>query len=268
MTAARLITIGFSHYCEKARWALDRAGVPYVEEAHVPILHWRSSYGAGGGRTVPVLVTPKDGVLRESTDIVRWADGQGAHLYPTDAGERAEVDRWVARFDAQVGPATRRIVYAVLLDGPPAFVNRLLQSTATPMERRILPLAAPLVRRAIRRGLGVTPQGAARSRERLEEIVTEVEALLLDGRRYLVAERFTAADLTFAALMAPLIQPPELPGERVPEAEAPQDVLSLVESWRGRRVGQWVQALYRDERAQRPSSNSPETRAPGATPAS
>ena len=184
MSAARLITIGFSHYCEKARWALDRAGVPYVEEAHVPILHWRSSYGAGGGRTVPVLVTPKDGVLRESTDIVRWADGHGAALYPSAPAERAEVDRWVARFDAQVGPATRRIIYAVLLDGPPAFVNRLLQSTATPMERRILPLAAPLVRGAIRRGLGVTPQGAARARERREEIVPQGEARRQDGRPY------------------------------------------------------------------------------------
>ena len=60
----------------------------------------------------------------------------------------------------------------------------------------------------------------------------------------------------------------ELPGERVPETEAPQDVLSLVEAWRGRRVGQWVQALYRDERAQRPTSKSPAILAPGATPAS
>lgn len=268
MSTARLITIGFSHYCEKARWALDRAGVPYIEEAHVPLMHWRSSYTAGGGRTVPVLVTPKDGVLRESTDIVCWADGQGAALYPSAPTDRAEVDRWVARFDAQVGPATRRIIYAVLLDGPPAFVNRLLQSTATPMERRILPLAAPLVRGAIRRGLGVTPAGAARSRERLEEIVTEVEALLLDGRRYLVGGRFTAADLTFAALMAPLIQPIEQPGRRVSEDEAPQDVRSLVEVWRSRPVGQWVQALYREERAQRPTSKSPAILAPGATPAS
>jgi len=254
VNTARLITIGFSHYCEKARWALDRAGVPYVEESHVPLLHWRSSYAAGGGRTVPVLVTPNDGTLRESTDILRWADGRGAALYPSAPEERAEVDRWVARFDTQVGPAARRIIYAVLLDGPPDFVNRLLRSTATPMERRILPLAAPLVRRAIRRGLGVTPEGAARSRERLETIVTEVETLLLHGRHFLVGERFTAADLTFAALMAPLVQPAEQPGERVPEAETPQDVRSLVDAWRGRRVGEWVQTLYRDERARRLAS--------------
>ncbi len=31
----RLLTIPISHYCEKARWALDRAGLDYVEERHV-----------------------------------------------------------------------------------------------------------------------------------------------------------------------------------------------------------------------------------------
>ena len=30
--AARLVTIPISHFCEKARWALDRAGVDYVEQ--------------------------------------------------------------------------------------------------------------------------------------------------------------------------------------------------------------------------------------------
>ena len=31
----RLITIPISHYCEKARWALDRAALAFREERHV-----------------------------------------------------------------------------------------------------------------------------------------------------------------------------------------------------------------------------------------
>ena len=46
---ARLITIPFSHYCEKARWALDYCGVPYTEDAHLPGLHIRPTRRAGGG---------------------------------------------------------------------------------------------------------------------------------------------------------------------------------------------------------------------------
>ncbi len=36
---AILITIPLSHYCEKARWALDRVALPYREEPHAPLLH-------------------------------------------------------------------------------------------------------------------------------------------------------------------------------------------------------------------------------------
>ena len=35
----RLITIGASHYCEKARWAVQRAGLPFREECHPPLFH-------------------------------------------------------------------------------------------------------------------------------------------------------------------------------------------------------------------------------------
>lgn len=30
---SRLLTIPISHYCEKARWALEHAGIPYREDA-------------------------------------------------------------------------------------------------------------------------------------------------------------------------------------------------------------------------------------------
>jgi hypothetical protein len=47
---ARLVTIPISHFCEKARWALDRAGVDDVQQ---PICSWctcsRPDARAGGG---------------------------------------------------------------------------------------------------------------------------------------------------------------------------------------------------------------------------
>src|ERR1700728_3679182 len=58
MDTLRLITIPISHYCEKARWALDRVGLPYREERHVQGIHQLAARRAGGGVTVPVLVTP------------------------------------------------------------------------------------------------------------------------------------------------------------------------------------------------------------------
>src|SRR3954468_18603267 len=70
----RLFTIPISHYCEKARWALDRAGLAYAEERHVQGGHRFVSRRHGGAGTLPVLVTA-DGVFDQSEWIVRYADG-------------------------------------------------------------------------------------------------------------------------------------------------------------------------------------------------
>ena len=45
-----LITIPISHYCEKARWALDRAGVDYEEHPHLQLIHRIAVRRAGGVR--------------------------------------------------------------------------------------------------------------------------------------------------------------------------------------------------------------------------
>jgi glutathione S-transferase len=69
-----LITIPISHFCEKARWALERTGVPYRERAHLQVLHRFAVRRAGGAGTAPVLIW--DGrVLADSADILdaaRW----------------------------------------------------------------------------------------------------------------------------------------------------------------------------------------------------
>ena len=112
---ARLVTIPISHYCEKARWALDRAGVAYREERHVQIVHRVASRRAGGGGTVPVLVAP-EGVFAQSADILAYADRHRsrARLYP-GAGLRAEVVALERGFDADLGPEGRRWMYFHIL---------------------------------------------------------------------------------------------------------------------------------------------------------
>ncbi len=115
----RLITIPISHYCEKARWALDRAGIAYREERHVQLLHRVAARRAGGGSTVPVLVTGS-GVLEESNDILTWVDERTPaerRLFPTESGSaaRGEVDALCRRFDDQLGPTGRRLIYVHVL---------------------------------------------------------------------------------------------------------------------------------------------------------
>jgi glutathione S-transferase len=203
----RLVTIPFSHFCEKARWALDLAGLGYDEDAWPPGLH-RLPIARYGATTAPVLVVDDGTVLRESGDIVRHADqAAGLGLYGRTAAERAEIDGLMARFDKRLGPSARLGVYAHVLDDREAF-TRLGRSGLVGARRAAFDALRPAIGGAIRRHFGIDEDARRRAEEEVEE-----ELALADERRgggpYLVGDRFSAADLTFAALGAPLVVPPE-----------------------------------------------------------
>ena len=245
----RLITIGFSHYCEKARWALDRSELVYREEDHVPLFHWRGSLGAGGGRSVPVLVTPS-AVLRESTQIVRFVDEHLPHdrkTIPEDEAQRQEVMQWVDDFDRGLGPAVRRFVYFHVLREREAIVA-LLGSTGPAWERKLARVLFPVIRAGIVRGLKISPASAERSRQRIDSTLAAVDARLADGRRFLVGDRFSAADLTLAALASPLIQPAQAGFELPSRSTAVAGVAGAVAAARASLAGQHILRMYAQER--------------------
>ena len=80
----RLVTLAFSHYNEKARWALDVCGVEYREERWMPgfsqLAVLAATKGKGGKRddvssrlSTPVLITSEGETIVDSTDVARWA---------------------------------------------------------------------------------------------------------------------------------------------------------------------------------------------------
>lgn len=248
VTPARLITIPLSHYCEKVRWALDRVDLPYREEPHAPLLHLLATKRNGGG-SVPVLVHGSS-CFADSTHILVHADAVcgGDLLYPCDAVLRREVDEFEQRFDTELGPHVRRWAYAQLL--PEARLLRSVWSRGLPWhEAAVLPMIIPLVRGLVRSVYQITPESANYSLGRVRDIFRQVDEHLGDGRRFLVGERFTAADLTFAALAAPALLPVEcramLPGF---DAVTPA-MLQVVLSLRDTDAGRFALRLFSQERS-------------------
>jgi glutathione S-transferase len=253
----RLVTIPISHYCEKARWALDRAGLPYREERHVQGIHRVAARRAGGGSTVPVLVTP-DGVLPESEAILEWVDRLlpvESRLFPDAPEVRDQVYTLCRRFDSELGPRGRRLIYVHVLrqrDLALRFNNQGVPG----WEDRALRWGWPAATGYIRRQLGIGPGIEAEDEQAVWREFDFAADVLSRSGPYLCGDRFGAADLTFAALAAPMIAPP-IYGTPLPQPDvmAPATA-ALVRRGREHPAGAFALRMYETERVA-PGRRSP-----------
>lgn len=252
-----LITIPISHFCEKARWGLERAGVAYRERAHLQLFHRFAVARAGGGRTAPVLVW-EGRVLADSADILEAVSAQapsGLGLFPDDPQGAADVRALQGDFDERLGPEGRRWMYHEMRGR--GDLAREYGCTGVPgWQRRLLPLFYPVAARAIDRFLDVTPETAAQAEGVVRETFDEVAKRLGDGRPFLCGESFTAADLTFAALAASVLMPPEY-GVPLPQPEVlPAGMAAKVNELRAHPAGEFALRMFREERQVVPSAGT------------
>ena len=249
----RLITIAISHYCEKARWALEWLQIPYIEESHAPLFH-RFATRQYKRSTVPILVT-ETAAFTDSTDILHYLDTitpKGQRLYPKDPELCREVEQLEELFDTQLGVYTRCWGYFYRLNDRE--VMRQLWCKGAPLSEQVgltiaFPLTFPLIRRIIRQAYDVTAPSAASSLQGIEQIFETVNQRLADGRSYLVGDRFSAADLTFAALAAPALLPSEHP-MKPPQSELKSEMADTIKKLRETTAGAYALRLYREQRHQ------------------
>jgi glutathione S-transferase len=248
----RLHTITLSHFSEKIRFLLTAAGIPHLEVPLVPFFHVVPAILSGGRTTVPFLHV--DGKrIQDSTRILLWLDAHRGPLalLPKEPTERRETLAVENRFD-EVGDHVVRYAYSTTLDDRESVI-RYWTLDATPRQAALIRRRFGVLRWIFRRKLGMSARNVERSRAVVERGLDFIDSRLTAGHRYLATEQLTLADITAAALLAPLACPDEhavYGSARYRAGAAP-----LVASWPERPAFEWVRGIYREHRGAFPEAD-------------
>jgi len=208
----------YSHFNEKARWALDYKRLPHRRQTYLPGPHIPKIRRLSDQTQTPVLTLDGEVVAGSAAIIDRLErDHPAPALYPADPSLRSEALALQTRFDATVGPATRTALFSVLVHEG-GYLTRMFARDAGIPARTLYRASFPLARRLIARANGVTdPDNVTRAFEITGQTLDEV-AERTQATGYLCGDAFTVADLTAASLLAPLA------AVRHPDMARPQPV--------------------------------------------
>lgn len=242
----RLVTIPISHYGERARWALDFAEIDYEETHHLQMFSWVAAFALGDKKSLPVLVT-RERTLADSGDIVQWAHERGKRrLFPKQSAERGEVERLSYELAGEFGVEARRIAYGWFTHSLDVCLP-YNAGRAPDYQGKIFERMGGAAVATVTRYLQVSPGSVQRALGLVDRTFDEVARRLEDGRRFLVGDAFSAADLTFAAMCGPCLLPARY-GVPLPDpGEIPAEAAARIRRWRAHPAGQFALRLY-DER--------------------
>jgi glutathione S-transferase len=233
----------FSHFCEKARWALDYKRVAYRPVNLLPGFHVRTMRRLAPETSVPALRDGKT-IIQGSAEIIDYLDMKlpTPALTPRDDEAAREALEWERYFDEEIGVPARLCFYYHALPDSRRALGFLLRGAAW-YKRPAFVLAFPRVRPAMMRFLNLTADNARQAEQRLRFALEGLDAAL-EGRDFLVGDQFSRADLTACALLSPLC----LPDDEEAKARFPAAVLKLRDELKDRRCYRWVRGVYKEHR--------------------
>ncbi len=241
----KLLEFPHSHYCEKARWALDYKGMPFQAVAIMPGFHMITVRKYAPDTSVPVLLDHGEAV-QGSSEIINYLEQRQASypLNPADADElRAclEIER---AMDERLGENIRQVLYNSLL-AYPDFIRHCFTHPMSRLRQLIFSLFYPILRYKIYQTYVISAAKVEQARRDFDVAMSEIENIL-EQRQYLVGERFTRADLSVASMLSLLVMPPEhpFPWQEIPDPQA----RDFLEGFQDHPVSEWVRKMYRCHR--------------------
>lgn len=246
-TSWNVLSFPPSNDCDLTCWLLHHYGIADREYMHTIPFLFIDSLLVGGKGKFPAVYSGKtalngvDAVIEHFEPLV----DDDRKLYPADKDQKAQVQTLWKDFHEGIGYAAARWAYFYLLPVRKIMVEPF--SRGCPWyERLFVRVGYGLLAAILRKGLKITSEAPVTDLKVIEDTFARVDALLADGRKYLVGDRPTIADFGFSAMAVPAVWPPEYQGAVPPLTDCPQPLREKVSQFRQRAAGEFALRIYRD----------------------
>jgi len=255
---ATIITLLPSIDSDLSRWLTQHWELDHVEKPHAPIFHVLAVKMKGGKEAVPFLILPDGEFAGKYEGMKNWIpklDQLAApenRLIPDETTEKDLHDQVLKlhhdfRWETGGGSANwsyyhlfnhRKIVWPSLVTGVPWY------------EKILTRLLYGKIVKLMSKGLGLNADNASASLIKVKQGFDDCEAMLADGRKYLVGDRLTLADLSWAVSAAPVILARGYGGHLPTLDKMPPEMHDEVAALQKHPAGQFAQRIYDEHRNQ------------------
>ena len=232
---------------EIAKWVLDRNSILYNDETHAP---WAINSiaakltGEAFKKNHPVLQMT-DALIYSTDSVIMFCEQRCLPencLLPTDQALRDDVLDLYHLFTGQFfEEQVSNYMYGMMLtsmkDAGKVFKQRIPSG-----EKSSYDMGA--AKKIMMRDYELKTVAPDEDIVAIRKVFNKVNDLLADGRQFLVGDRFTLADLSFAATAAPMILPEEYGGVLPLISQLPDQYRAHVTELRATPAGQFVFRMY------------------------
>ena len=234
-----LYQFAISHFCEKVRWAMDFKQIKYKPIYLVPGPHMRVAKKLSGKTSVPIL-KDQGKVVSGSGNILTYLDDRYTRnlLTPVNAKEQAKAFEWEELLDEKIGVCIRQICYHYMLKDKKTIIP-LMSYGGKWIDKGVLKMGFSKIEKVMRKHMRINDETVKEAKATLMDTLAKVDQQVR-GSSFLVGDRFTRADLTAAALAAPLIMPKNYSAPK--PSKVPQPLAEFADHIEGQ--VQWVHRFY------------------------
>ncbi|MDH5262550.1 MAG: glutathione S-transferase [Gammaproteobacteria bacterium] len=238
-----LYVFAISHYCEKARWALDHLGIEYELRYLAPGEHAELAKKLGAPKSSVPYLAVNGNVIQGSADIIDWAEAKLQRGQSPFSTAGSEIEQ---RIDDVAGVHVRRYYYSEALVEHPSTVRPIFTRDLSLKNKIMITLAFGKIRKIMMSRMDLGAKQGEESKALLLGELEWIDGLLADGREYLVGDNFSRADIAVASILSPLAAPAEHPVYQ--RLQHPPRIANDVARWEQRPCIQWVHNMYSKHR--------------------